>query len=173
MSISNDPIRETLNLPPWTNSDETSEPIVMTPQGPVPFSMMPQLFRQKDRDSGELRTFATGATRDTAQDKHEPWGFTSALAEQRLCEYMHKHRKQSDGMLRDSDNWKKGIPADAYKHSLGRHIQDLRLILEGYPEAARESDLEEVLCSVLFNVQGLLHETVRSRIARGFPPPAS
>lgn len=171
MSISNDPSREELNLPSWTS--EAKEPVVFTQEGLVPLSMTPQLFRQKGRDSGDLRTFATGATRDTAQDKHEPWGFTSALAEQRFCEYMHHHRKQSDGKLRDSDNWKKGIPADAYKHSLGRHIQDLRLILEGYPEAARESDLEEVLCSVLFNVQGLLHETVRSRIAPVLQPPAS
>lgn len=169
--ISTDPIRDNLSLPPWT--PEAKEPVVFTQEGPVPLSRAPQLFRQKDRDSGELRTFATGATRDTSQGKREPWGFTSALAEQRFCEYMHHHRKQSDGALRDSDNWKKGIPADAYKHSLGRHIQDLRLILEGYPGAARESDLEEVLCSVLFNVQGLLHETVRSRTALAVQPPAS
>lgn len=115
-------------------------------------------------DSGTLRTFETGATRDTAQDKHEPWGFMSALAEQRFCAYMHHHRHQSDDSMRDSDNWKKGIPMDAYKHSLSRHIQDLRLILEGFGEQARERDLEEVLCSVLFNVQGMLHETIKERI---------
>jgi hypothetical protein len=115
-------------------------------------------------DSGELRTFSTGATRDTAEGKHEPWGFTSALAEQRFSEYMHKHRQQSDGQLRDSDNWKRGISLDAYKHSLSRHIQDLRLILEGHPEQARERDREEVLCSILFNVQGMLHETIKERL---------
>lgn len=112
-----------------------------------------------------IRVFPTGATRDTAQGKHEPWGFTSALAEKRFCAYMHEHRKQSDGELRDSDNWKKGIPLDAYKHSLSRHIQDLRLILEGFPEQAGESDTETVLCAVLFNVQGMLHETIKKRLA--------
>jgi len=111
-----------------------------------------------------MRTFSTGATRDTTEGKHEPWGFTSALAEKRFCEYMHKHRKQSDGTMRDSDNWKQGIPVDVYKHSLSRHIQDLRLILEGFPRSAEESDLEEVLCAVMFNVQGMLHETIKNRI---------
>lgn len=139
-----------------------------------PFAMPFQLFKEKDRnDTGNLRTFSTGATRDTAQDKHEPWGFTSALAEKRFCEYMHKHRKQSDGNLRDSDNWKKGIDLDSYRHSLSRHIQDLRLIFEGYASEAGQADLEEVLCAVLFNVQGLLHETVKARTASVPPlPPA-
>lgn len=116
------------------------------------------------RDTGRLRTFETGATRDTAEDKHEPWGFTSALVEKRFCAYMHHHREQSDGELRDSDNWKKGIPVDAYYHSLSRHIQDLRLIMEGFNYEAREDSLEEVLCSVLFNVQGMLHETIKRRL---------
>lgn len=118
-------------------------------------------------DSGTLRTFETGATRDTAEDKHEPWLFTSAIVEKRFCEYMHKHRLQSDGELRDSDNWKKGIPLDAYTHSLSRHIQDLRLHLEGFGSQAREGSLEEVLCSVLFNVQGMLHEVIRKRMPDG------
>src|SRR5712664_1732339 len=115
-------------------------------------------------DSGQLRTFSTGATRDTAANKPEPWGFTSALAEKRFCQYMDSHRTQSDGELRDSDNWRKGIPMDAYKHSLSRHIQDLRLILEGFASEAVEQNLETVLCAILFNVQGMLHETVKRRL---------
>ena len=111
-----------------------------------------------------IRTFDTGATRDTTEGKHEPWGFTSALAEKRFCEYMHKHRKQADGNMRDSDNWKKGMSVDVYKHSLSRHVQDLRLILEGFPHQAEERDLEEVLCAILFNTQGMLFETVKKRI---------
>ena len=122
-----------------------------------------ELVRKEEIDTGVQRTFTTGATRDTGEGKHEPWGFMSALAEQRFCEYMHGHRVQSDGTLRDSDNWKKGIPFEVYKHSLSRHIQDLRLILEGHPEMAREKDLETVLCATLFNVQGMLHETVKAR----------
>ena len=39
-----DEIRERLDLPPW-GLQETSEPIVMTQQGPIPFSMAPQLLQ--------------------------------------------------------------------------------------------------------------------------------
>ena len=114
-------------------------------------------------DNGTLRTFSTGATRDTAEGKTEPWGFTSALAEKAYCEYMNKHRMQTDGELRDSDNWKKGIPLDAFYHSLGRHVLDLRLIWEGYENEARTGNLAEVLCAIKFNVDGMLHELVRKR----------
>ena len=38
-----DEVRERLDLPPW-NLQETSEPVVFTAQGPVPFSMAPQLI---------------------------------------------------------------------------------------------------------------------------------
>jgi len=124
-----------------------------------------EFLEKQALDDGALRIFGSGATRDTAANKHEPWGFTSALVEKRFCAYMHEHRKQSDGNLRDSDNWKRGISLDSYKHSLSRHIQDLRLILEGFPAEATEQDTETVLCAVLFNVQGMLHETVKKRIA--------
>lgn len=112
-------------------------------------------------DSGILRTFSTGATRDTAEGKLEPWGFTSALAEKAFCEYMHEHRKQSDGNLRDSDNWKAGIPLNSYFHSLSRHILDLKLVWEGHGSEARTEDLTEILCAVKFNVDGMLHELMK------------
>ena len=115
-------------------------------------------------DSGKLRTYSTGATRDTATDKHEPWRFTSALVEQRFSEYMHRHRHQPDGNLREADNWKKGISIRDYYDSLSRHVQDLRLIFEGFPEKAREQDITEVLCATLFNVQGFLFEILKEKI---------
>lgn len=147
------------------HASETSEPVVITTQGPIPFSLLPQLFREeKAEDNGVLRSFATGATRDTTENKPEPWGFTSALVMKRFCEYMQAHRIQADGKLRDSDNWKKGIPREVYQHSLSRHVEDLRLILEGFPGQAGEPDLETVLCAILFNVQGMLHEVIRDRL---------
>jgi 8-oxo-dGTP pyrophosphatase MutT (NUDIX family) len=39
-----DEVREELDLPPW-GLQETSEPVVFTAQGPVPFSMAPELIR--------------------------------------------------------------------------------------------------------------------------------
>lgn len=114
-------------------------------------------------DDGTLRTFDSGATRDTAENKLEPWGFTSALAEQRFCEYMHAHRTQSDGSLRDSDNWKRGFGEDVLMHSLSRHILDLRLIWEGHPERARTGDKQETLCAIIFNATALLREDLHGR----------
>jgi hypothetical protein len=113
------------------------------------------------KDDGTLRTYPSGATRDTAEGKLEPWGFTSALAEKAYCEYMHEHRRQSDGGMRDSDNWKKGIPLDVFFHSLSRHILDLKLQWEGHGSQARSEDMIDTLCAIKFNVDGMLHEMVK------------
>lgn len=117
-----------------------------------------------DMDNGTLRTFESGATRDTADTKPEPWGYTSALVEKAFSEYMLKHQVQSDGQKRPSNNWTKGIPVKVYKDSLSRHIQDLRLILEGYEHIARTSDLIETLCAIRFNVDGLIYETMKDEL---------
>ena len=54
-----------------------------------------------------MRTFDTGATRDSDNDKLDYEGFLSPLVLRRYAEYLHKHRKQSDGKIRTSDNWQK------------------------------------------------------------------
>lgn len=116
---------------------------------------------ERDEIGGGVRTFDTGATRDTDEGKPEHWGFSSALVEKRFGEYMHQHRVQSDGSLRASDNWKRGIPVDSYRHSLSRHLNDLRLIQEGYLKEATDPDLESVLCAIKFNVDGMLYEVLK------------
>ena len=117
------------------------------------------------RDDGNMRTFTTGATRDTSVDKLEPYGFVSPIVMYRFSEYMHKHRLQKDGTLRSSDNWQKGIPIHVYLHSLVRHVMDFWMVMTGH--AARfdpaVQDPEEIACAILFNVQGILHEMVQKR----------
>ena len=54
-----------------------------------------------------IRKFETGATRDTDEGKLDFEGFFSPIVMERFAEYMNKHRRQSDGQLRDSDNWQK------------------------------------------------------------------
>ena len=104
-----------------------------------------------------MRNFETGATRDDDTNKPEPWGFNSALADKRFNEYMQTHQLQADGKKRASDNWKKGMAVEqVYKHSLSRHVEDLRLIFEGHPEEATEQNMEVVLCAIRFNVNGML-----------------
>jgi hypothetical protein len=103
-----------------------------------------------------MRTFDTGATRDTDQGKIDFEGFLSPLALEAFGEYMHKHRTQSDGSLRSSDNWQKGIPVEAYMKSAWRHFF---AVWRGYRQG--EIDMED-LCALMFNVQGLIHETVKA-----------
>lgn len=116
---------------------------------------------KKHKDDGTLRTFASGATRDTAEGKIEPWGYGSPLAEKAFSEYMLKHQTQSDGNHRESDNWKKGFPLDSFWHSMSRHVLDFRLIWEQFPDEARTADIIDALCAIKFNVDGLIHELKR------------
>lgn len=107
-----------------------------------------------------MRTFDTGATRDGDTDKYDYEGFLSPLVLERFAAYMHQHRLQADGQLRDSDNWQKGIPLAAYMKSCWRHFLDLWMLHRGH---ARPVTVEDACCALMFNVQGYLHETLRQR----------
>lgn len=100
----------------------------------------------------KVRTFDSGATRDTDDGKLDYEGFFHPLVTKRFAEYMHKHRKQADGEMRTSDNWQKGMPRDEYMKSAWRHFHD-------WWTAHRKGDEdEEAMCALLFNVMGYLHE---------------
>lgn len=107
-----------------------------------------------------MRTFDTGATRDTDHNKIDPEGFLSPLVMIRFSEYMLKHQKQADGSIRPSDNWQKGIPFDAYMKSGFRHFIDWWLEHRGHN--SREG-LEEAICALIFNAQGYLHEVLKEK----------
>jgi hypothetical protein len=114
------------------------------------------------QDDGTLRTFGTGATRDTAQDKLDYEGFLSPIVIERFAEYMHQHRIQSDGSLRESDNWQKGIPIEQYMKSMWRHFMDVwRLHRYNDLVLLPNALMEEALCALLFNVMGMLHEVLK------------
>ena len=57
-----------------------------------------------------MRNFDTGATRDNDDEKMDYEGFLSPIVLKEFGRYMHKHRKQTDGKFRESDNWQKGMP---------------------------------------------------------------
>lgn len=107
-----------------------------------------------------MRKFKSGATRDTEQGKFDYEGFLSPLVLERFGEYMHKHRVQPDGSLRDSDNWQKGIPKDAYMKSGWRHFFDWWKEHRGI--GSREG-LEDAICALMFNAMGYLHEHLSNR----------
>lgn len=114
-----------------------------------------------------VETFAGGATRESDLDKLDYEGFLSPLVEERFAQYMHKHRKQADGSMRGSDNWQNGMPRWRYLKSLVRHVWELRAFFRGRPitpKTARDpQDVEDILCAIFFNTQGLLLEFLLKR----------
>jgi len=106
----------------------------------------------------KIRKFKTGANRDTDENKLDYEGFLSPTVLRRFAEYMHKHRIQSNGKLRTSDNWQKGIPLEVYIKSAWRHFIDWWLEHRG--NKSREG-IEDALCGLFFNVQGYLHEYLK------------
>ena len=114
---------------------------------------------------GEIRTFDTGAKRDNIFKKLSYVKGLSPIVLRRYLQYLDKHRKQSDGTLRDFDNWKKGIPPDVYLDSLQRHVMAVWLMCQGFDDEDNhgEVSLEDSLCGVMFNAMGYLHELLRSK----------
>jgi hypothetical protein len=109
-----------------------------------------------------MREFSTGATRDDDVDKFDYEGFLSPLVLERYAKYMHKNRLQSDGKLRDSDNWQKGIPITQYMKSKWRHFMDTwSWHRADMCKAVNNYDPEESLCAELFNTMGMLHEILK------------
>lgn len=106
-----------------------------------------------------MREFGTGAKRSENQGKLDYRGFISPLALKRFAEYMHKHRVCEDGTLRSSDNWKKGMPVESYVESFVRHTVDLWAAYED----GNIDEVEDLACAVFFNIQGVLHETQKSK----------
>ena len=105
-----------------------------------------------------MRTFESGATRDSDETKLDYEGFLSPLVIDRYAQYMHKHRKQADGKLRASDNWQQGIPMSAYMKSMWRHFMDVWRQWRGLKG---EDTFEDSLCALIFNASGMLHEQLK------------
>lgn len=108
----------------------------------------------------ELRRFETGATRDIDSNKHDYEGFISPLVIREFGRYMHEHRFQKDGSVRESDNWQKGIPQDQYVKSLMRHFMDVWTLHRGYKTIdfdGNEVNMKDALNGIIFNASGILH----------------
>jgi hypothetical protein len=119
-----------------------------------------------------MRIFKTGATRDLADSKFDYEGFLSLEALDTYAAYMHHHRRQADGKLRDSDNWQKGIPRSAYMKSLLRHTFNAWRVHRGVQPIQGDEPIEQALCGVLFNTMGLLFEIRKGRDAGIVPAPS-
>lgn len=112
------------------------------------------------------REFDSGASRNSDEGKLEYNGFNSSVVDLAYAKYMHKHRFLEDGTMRESDNWKKGIPVPEIQKSLGRHYMDYRLICDGYNviENGETHDLIDALMGLRFNVNAHLHELLKNYV---------
>ena len=113
----------------------------------------------------KIRTFKTGATRNSDKEQYDYEGFMSPLVIERFGEYMNKHRIQDDGSIRDSDNWQ-NLFGDTHNEvclkSGFRHFIDIWLHLDGYGKKAREG-LEDALCAIIFNMSAILFNLLQEK----------
>jgi len=120
---------------------------------------------QEVKDTGVIRQFPTGATRDSEAGKLDFEGFFSPFALEAYAHYMNKHRVQSDGSLRDSDNWQKGFGPNVTIKSAFRHYFAWWKIHRG-GQVIDERDGHvvtkiEAICGMLFNGFAELHEITK------------
>lgn len=112
----------------------------------------------------KIRKFETGGTRDTDDGKYDYEAFLSPAVIEAYGAYMHLHRKQADGQMRDGDNWQKGF-GDQHQSvcvkSLWRHFFDLWKIHRGHKvidkKDGHEVTLPESCCAIMFNTMAILH----------------
>lgn len=113
-----------------------------------------------------MRNFESGATRDNDTGKLDYEGFLSPLVLKRYAEYLNKHRTQSDGKLRDSDNWQ-GLFGekhfDVCMKSALRHFVDWWM--EHREGSGSETGIEEAICAVMFNAQAYLFKILKDNKA--------
>lgn len=109
-----------------------------------------------------MRVFKTGATRDSDESKFDYEGFLSPAVLERYAAYLHKHRIQSDGNVRSSDNWQLGISKDVYMKSLFRHFMDMWKEHRGLPSRDGRQD---AICGLLFNAMGYLFEDLKEQVS--------
>jgi len=122
----------------------------------------------------KIRQFDSGATRDTNVNKPSYVKALSPITLQYYVDYLSRHRLQSDGNLRDWDNWKNGIPQDVYLDGLGRHFWAVWLLCHNFPASDNHGPvtLKDSLCGVIFNAQGMLHELLKNQTLIEFVCPA-
>lgn len=107
----------------------------------------------------KIREFETGATRDTDEGKLDYEGFLAPAVLERYAQYMHRHRQQSDGTFRASDNWQKGMPQEQYLKSLIRHVVEFWKINRS--KVPIDGDPQEIACAIMFNIMGWLYEDLK------------
>ena len=110
--------------------------------------------------TSKTRTFDSGASRNSSENKLDFEGFLSPLVLRRYAEYLHSHRALEDGTTRDSDNWQRGMPLTVYMKSLWRHFMGAWSQHRGWKS---DDSMEVALCGIIFNASGYLHEVLKEK----------
>ena len=92
-------------------------------------------------DSGKRQEFATGAVRDTADNKPRP-DLCSPFAEERRGEWLRLGAKKYKVR-----NWESGMPFSRFLESLCRHVMK-------YRQGDRS---EDHLAAICFNAEAIMH----------------
>ena len=103
-------------------------------------------------DSGRRQSFASGAIRDTADDKPRP-DLISPFAIERLGEWLRLGARKYE-----ERNWEKGMPVSRCVASLYRHLMY-------YHQGHRN---EDHLAAILFNAMAIIH--YEEMVKRGMLP---
>lgn len=111
-------------------------------------------------DDGKMRTFQSGAVRDTSVDKLDYEACLSPLVLKRYAEYVKSCRVQPDGNIRADDNWQKGFGLSVWMKSKWRHFMTT---WRWYRNRDDGIDIEVSLCAEFFNTHGMLHEILKSK----------
>lgn len=122
----------------------------------------------------QIRTFVTGATRDVDTGKLDPEAFLDPLVLGEYFEFMHRHRHQKDGSIRDGDNWQKGFTRSAIAKSAWRHFYDVWRMHRGlepksedalhlYSVYGKDRAMIESLCGLVFNGFAYMREILLQR----------
>lgn len=127
------------------------------------------MLNQMRVSEGPVRQFESGATRNTDHDKLDFDGFISPIVLEAYARYMHKHRLQSDGKLRDSDNWQK-LFGEKHKEvcmkSGWRHFFSWWKAHRGYKT---EESIEDSLMALMFNINAYMHKVELDKYSDSIP----
>jgi hypothetical protein len=147
-------------LPGWETSQGAAVEVALAKLLGLKF--LDAITLESYKFNGEVRTFNSGATRNTDAEKPDYEGFLSPLVIEAFGAYMHKHRIQADGKLRDSDNWQKLFGEDHYAvciKSASRHFLAWWKAHRGY----EAEDIEESMMALMFNVQAYMHKRLTEK----------
>ena len=121
-------------------------------------------------DNGKMRTFNSGAVRDTSINKLDYEACLSQLVLKRYAEYVRSCRVQPDGNIRADDNWQKGFGLAVWMKSKWRHLMHTWTLYRTRAATITDKDgkvwdIEKSLCAELFNTHGMLHEILKRKVS--------